>query len=340
MDTWMRYIDFSVLQKLYMLLCRYDRPLSAREVEDLAYREGLFVHDNGKIFPRTVAYHYRNTLEKLGLATVSNKLYQCNTAYKILSSPFSLTTEAQSHLASLIISNKDCQSVFFNYFIQAEDYDIVEFQEKGRFIKVYSPYNFNQEHWENLISVGLIPPSGYFITKRGNKHVPRIIQDINGDLHILSTPEMIQATLWGVRLWSIELGIIDEIMPAFDKGLTIYVVNPKENSTHDFFSIIKEYYLDNKHQSEWFLVSIPGFIEKAVYLTRYPVKVIKGFLESLLANWVQFVLPVTTSGFIVKQDTPFEKQEHALRNSLLYQVNRGYISHIRIHCDLLKEVRI
>ena len=166
-----------------------------------------------------------------------------------------------------------------------------------------------------------------------------ILKNPSGKAIELKTQDEIHAIYWGVRLWALELGITDEILLSFAEGRIIYPVNPYFSYKILINHLLKKIKADNS-DSEWVVIHIPTFIKEIVLSTRFSVDIIKNFLKDLKIKYPLSTMLIPSSTMFINIKTPFEKQDSAIYNSYLYEQGIGYISHLRIRREILKEVKI
>jgi hypothetical protein len=165
-----------------------------------------------------------------------------------------------------------------------------------------------------------------------------ILKNPSGKMIELRTQDEIHAIYWGVRLWALKLKITDEIFISFAEGRIIYPVNSDFSDKILINALLNKIKADNS-DSEWVVLHIPTFIKEVALSTRFSVDKIKNFLEDLKIKYPLSTMLIPSSTMFIDIKTPFEKQDSAFRDSYLYEEGKGYISHLRIGREILKEVK-
>ena len=78
MSLWMRWLDFRALRDLILLLGAHPHGLRANELEKLATDERILLRRDGRPYARSMHYHHRRTLERLGLLTKRDRRFVVN----------------------------------------------------------------------------------------------------------------------------------------------------------------------------------------------------------------------------------------------------------------------
>lgn len=337
---WMRYVDFNNVKDILHIVYQNDGKLRAGDLEQLAIKKGILLKKGtNKPLTHTPRYHYRKVMEGLGLVELKHKFYYVSSDSNVLKF-INLTSfkepmpfKAKEILRKIVVENMDCQKYFFDIFMKKRFYTFEELRESGSYVvaetesmrKVYSSKKVKQE--ENNENI------------RKRKEVGTILfKNSLGKIVELKTQDEIHAIYWGVRLWSLTLGITNEILMSFKEGRIIYPVNPNfsDRTLMDFlFDKVKT----DKSDSEWVVLHIPTFIKEVALLTRFSVDRIKNFLENLKIKYPLYTMFIPSSTMFIDMKTPYERQDSAIYKTYLYRLGMGYISHIRINRKILKEAK-
>jgi hypothetical protein len=333
---WMRYIDFEKVKDILHLIYKNNGKLKAGELENLGMEKRIMVKENGKPLTHTPRFHFRKVLENLGLVEVKHRVYYISNNNKILDfinmTKFNMpmSDEAKEIIREKIVENSDCRKYFFDAFMETEFYNLEELRNKGKhiFIETKSMVDFQEENikYNNIENAPKKKKAGMIIFKTKTNI-----------LLTLKTWDEINAIYWGVRLWALNLGMINEIVTDFREGKMIYPVNI--HFTEKFlYDHLSNKLASDKNNSEWLLIYIPIFIQEIVLFTHFSILKIKEFLWGLKEKYPASVMFIPTSTVFIDIKTPFEKQDAGFRNSYLYDKNKGYISHLRINKNIIMEV--
>jgi len=335
---WMRYVDLEKMKDMLHLVYENNGRLRAGTLERLGMEKGVLVKkENGTPLTHTPRYHYRKVMEGLGLVELRQKFYyisekkQVQDFIDLTSFKKSMSPRAREILREIIVGNSDCRKYFFDVFMGEDTYMLRDLRKKGQYIIVETK-SMRAPSAEKEIDQKKINKS----IRKKRKVGAVILKNPLGKIIELKTQDEIHAIYWGVRLWALELEITDEILMSFAEGRIIYPIDPDFSEKiliNHLLNKIKTEYAD----SEWVVLHIPSFIKETALSTRFSINKIKSFLESLKRKYPSYVMFIPTSTMFIDIKTPFERQDSAIRD--LYIQEEGYISHMRISKELLKEVK-
>ena len=311
---WMRYVDFEKVKDILHLVAQNNSTLRVGDLENLAIQEGILVKKNGKPFAHSPRYHYRKVMENLNLLTLHKGFY-CLPENEIVHDFLGKTTfkiplsaEAEDVFAKIIVDNGDCKRYFFDLFMESKYYNLSTLRANGRQINVET---------------------------RGKEGIT-LRNSFTGQKITLVKNDEVHAVFWGLRLWALELNITDELFMSYQEGRIIYPINPHTSfSTSTLESLILKELWEKDKESHWITLHIPSFIKKAAISTRLPIKVIKKTLREIGANYPAMTVFVPSSMSFINIRTPFSKQDDVLFKSYLVDGKGGYISHLKLHKDII-----
>lgn len=337
---WMRYVDFEEIKDMLHLVYQNDGKLRAGDLEQLAIEKGILLKkDTGKPLTHTPRYHYRKVMEGLGLVELKQRFYYVSKDKRVrefieltsLRKP--LSKEAKEILREIIVENNDCRKYFFNVFMEKDTYTLEDLRKEGKSIIVETK------------SMRETPAKKEIEQRKNNENISKkrkigtvILKNLSGKMIKLETQDCIHAIYWGVRLWALELEINNEILMSFAEGRIIYPVNPDFSDKIVINALLNKIKADNS-DSEWVVLHIPTFIKEVALSTRFSVGKIRNFLEGLNRKYPLYTMLIPSSTMFIDIKTPFEKQDSAIRNSYIHEEGKGYISHLRIKREILKEVK-
>ena len=338
---WMRYVDFNNIKDMLHLVYENNGKRRAGTLEQLAIERGILIKkENGTPLAHSPRYHYRKVMEGLGLVEVRQGFYYVSKDERVLrfikltefKNP-EMPPEAKEILREIIIGNNDCRKYFFDVFMEKDTYSLEDIRKEGEHIIVETK------------SMRAPPEEKKMEQKKNNENIRKkkkvgtvILKNPSGKMIELKTQDKIHAIYWGVRLWALELEITDEILMSFAEGRIIYPVNPDFSDKTLINSLLNKIKADNS-DSDWVVLHIPTFIKEVALSTRFSVDKIKNFLEDLKIKYPLSTMFIPSSTMFIDIKTPFEKQDSAIYNSYLYKQGIGYISHLRIGREILKEVK-
>jgi len=332
---WMRYVDFEKIKDMLHLVYENNGKLRAGTLEQLAMERGILVKkENGTPLTHSPRYHYRKVMEGLGLVEVREKFYCIPEDNRVLefieltSFKEDMSPDAKEILREIIVGNNDCRKHFFDVFMEDDTYTLEDLRKEGEYIVVETKSMRE-------------PPAGKKMEQKKSKKKKVgaiILKNPSGKAIELKTQDEIHAIYWGVRLWALELKITDEIFISFAEGRIIYPINPDFSDKVLLNHLLNNIKADNS-DSEWVVLHIPTFIKEIALSTRFSVDKIKNFLEDLKIKYPLSTMLIPSSTMFIDIKTPFERQDSAFRASYLYEKGKGYISHLRIKRDIVKEVK-
>ena len=338
---WMRYVDFESIKDMLHLVYENNSKLRAGTLEQLAIEKGVLVKkENGKPLTHTPRYHYRKVMEGLGLVEVRQRFYHISQEKRVLRfielTDFKkpMSSEAKEILRGIIVENNDCRKYFFDIFVEKDNYTLEDIRKEGGYITVETE-SMRQSPIEKKIEQGKSDETVHKKKKAGAV----ILKNPLGKMVELKTQDEIHAIYWGVRLWALKLEITNEILMSFSEGRIIYPVNPYFSEKVLINMLLNRIKADNS-DSEWTQLHIPNFIKETVLSTRFSVDKIKEFLKELKIKYPLSIMFIPSSTAFIDIRTPFEKQDSAIRSSYLCEEGKGYISHLRIHKNIQREVLI
>jgi len=314
---WMRYVNFEKIKDILHLVNKNNGKLRAGELEHLAIEQQIFVKEDSKPFSHSARYHYRKVMENLDLWTLQGRAYFVSqktmaqsllkkTAFKKL-----MSFEAQEIIRKVIIENKDCRRYFFDIFMGDSSYNcnIEDLRKRGKWIIV-----------ETKGKEGVV---------LNNPHTHQRF--------FLNDSDKIHAIFWGIRLWALDLWITDEIFISYKEGRFIYPISTFKSSKTIINLIIEKVKKDNK-DSEWVMLHIPSFIKEVVLSTRLPVEEVKKVLWKLTTENPSMIMLIPSSTSFIDIRTPFAKQDSILLKPYIIDNQGRYISHIKIHKDVVVDI--
>ena len=323
---WMRAISFAGLHRILSAVARFPGGLRASEINRLVQETGITLTRRCSNPAPTTLYHYRNTLISLCALKRHGRVLRVNAddpeVVKLVdqSPPAqgenSLSDSARDSFAALVLKNKQCRSLFFDLFLPTNKSS----QSVGSFCRDGIPVKWTRERTSNITEVVLRNEE----TGRSARFKSRV---------------SITAILYGVRYWARdELGLIDEYNRKSDSSTVMFPLLNHIPSTPEIDSavlLMVRHVLSLRTPNEWTLLSIFALIVRCCEKRRQPKKVLFAAIEWLVKEWPHHIVLIPTSRALATLTSSSSlREEFELKT--YYKISDGpYISHIRLHKDLM-----
>jgi len=335
----MRWLDFRALRDLLLLIGERPQGLGASELEKLATEEGVLLRHDGRPCARSIHYHYRRTLERLGLIEKLGTrfvLSRQNSETEALSAQTRLGECLQpaekEAFANSVLRNQDCHKVFFAHFLPAQEpvSDVATFIERGHAVEVVV---------ESQVGMGAAAGGSRARNGGRNRSKRVVIQAADagpGDRTVFGGAEAVQAIHFGLRRWCVnELGFLDVAYRADGT----YVIYPKHMTApltdQDLAVRMLE---DLDFADDWATLRIPDFALAAGIEHRVSIEQAKGVLSEWLTAHPDLVAGVPTRVDFITAGL-YERQHGLALKRYLKSSSGAYLSHVRIHRDLRRHVQ-
>lgn len=314
---WMRWIDFSKLRNMFVLVAEHDGALRAKDIHNLGVQQRVLVTQKGTPFTITTTYHYRKTLEHLDLVYISNGRYFVNRDNSVVVAILSiakkggqLSESERQYFATLVVQNRACYEHFIKVFLPegSVPLDVKQFVNLGSAVRVLTGMDVSAPRGtEALVSLQNLT-TGIRLESRGENAV--------------------QAILWGLRLWAVDqLGFLDEILST-ETGYTLYPVNIKKSGDPETTARMLVKLISSS--DEWTTLRVPDFILLASQKYKLSAGMTKDGLSWLYRRFPNLVAAIASSEqFIVTR--AHSAQRRALLNSYIQLPTGEYVSHFQVH---------
>jgi hypothetical protein len=314
---WMRWIDFSKLRDMFVLIAEHDGALRAKDIHNLGVQEAVLVTQKGTPFTLTTTYHYRKTLERLDLVYTSDGRYFVNrdngvvvAILRVAKKGGQLSESERLNFATLVVQNRACYEHFIRAFLPENlvPLDVNQFVNLGGAVRVLSGMDVS--------------------TPKGTEAVVSL-QNLNTGFRLESRGEnAVQAILWGLRLWAIDqLGFLDEILST-ETGYTLYPVNIKKSGDPETTASLLVKLINSS--GEWATLRVPDFILLAGQKYKLSAEMTKEGLSWLYRRYPNLIAAIASSEqFIVTR--AHSAQRRALLNSYIQLTTGEYVSHFQVH---------
>lgn len=323
---WMRAISFAGLHRIVKAVAAFPNGLRAAEMNQLVQENKLVLTRRRAGPAPTTLYHYRRTLLCLRALKRDGRRLRINASdpdvRKLLCHPVpaggdhTLNDSAKDHFAALVLKNAPCRALFFDLFmplgVNADS--IVSFRQNGFPVK-----------W----------------TRHNSCRAREVVfhNDKTDRTVRCTSPVSVAALLYGVRYWARdELGLIDEYCPKGGDGVVMFpILRPRSCATRNGRSVPQIAYrlLSMRNSEEWTVFSILDLITRCCEAHRQPISALFDAIDWLLREWPHHVVLIPTSRALATLTAPSAPRE-TLELRQYYRVSNGpYISHLRIHKDIV-----
>ena len=324
-DYWMRSVWFAGLHRILKAVAGLPNGLRAGDLNRLVTKQKLLLTRRSSAPAPTTLYHYRNTLLHLGALKRDGWILRVNVddpdVCKLLDQPtpddsdYSLSEDAIGPFASLVLSNPECRSLFFDLFMSSD---------------------------ANPVSVASFRQSGSTViwTRRCSAGVKQVVfrNKTTGRKAHCTSPASTTAVLYGLRYWARdELRLIDEYSQRSDGDTVMFPVSLPVATGPTIDSAVFETVrriLSLRGSSEWTLFAVSDLVALCCEEHRFPIDILFRAINRTLSEWPHHTVAIATSRALATLTTT-SPQRDALALRRFYKTPNGpYISHIRIHRDV------
>ncbi len=335
MNLWMRWLDFRALRDLLLLVGGHPHGIRASELEKLATDERVLLRRDGRPYARSMHYHHRRTLERIGLLKKQDRCYVLNHG-NLEVSALTVQTRLLEQLqpsekeafANAVLRNKDCHDVFLGNFLPARESvcDVTTFIEQAKPTEIVVHSGVKREAGSS---------HGYDAGPAFTKRVAiRPVETT--DWSVQDGDDAVQAIHFGLKSWCADqLRFLDTAYRADGT----YIAYPKHIVTRlTDRELAVKMFADLDFDDDWATVRIPDYTLATGIKQRVSVEQAKGVLMDWLTGHPDLVAGVPTRlGFITAGLTD---RQHALAlKSYLRSHSGAYLSHIHIHRKLHQHVQ-
>ena len=323
-DYWMRAVSFAGLHRL--LCCLNDASdggMTAGEIDALVRRNQIKLTRQAAPPARTTLYHYRNTLLRLDALRREGSTYRINRADSHvrtllrlpppLDDATPLGDSAKEHFSALVLRNPQCVSLFFGLFLPYRcDHSTVE-QFRDSALPV---------HW----------------TRHSRTDIS-ISNPFTGRTLRCASPVSITAVPYGIRYWARdELELIDEYWSPPHVAAVMFSLQRPPRTDSDAESLRDDtirLVLSWRTERQWSSFSISDLISRACRERRQPRIVLFDTLDWLVSHWPHHTIPVPTTRGLATLTASSPQKERLVLRSYFRSADGRYISHIRLHRDIV-----
>ena len=324
-NYWMRTVSFTGLHRILKATAGFPSGVTAGQLNKLVQDNGISLTQRSSPPSPTTLYHYRNTLLHLGALKRNGRILYVNRddadVCKLLTQPTpadrerSLCDDATEPFASLVLKNRECQTLFFELFMPADttSISVSDFREKGASVK-----------WTR------------FRTADAMEVVFK--NDKTGRTSRCTSRTSVTAVLYGLRYWARdELKLIDEYTQRSDGNTVMFPVFPPTAFATGIDSAVLETVrslLSLRTAGDWTLLSVPDLIVRFCEVRRRPISLLFRAIDWLRHEWPNHTVPIPTSRALATL-TATSSSRDSLELRRYYRLSNGpYVSHIRIHKNI------
>ncbi len=326
---WMRYVNFEKLKRIIHIVDQNDGKLTVGALERKIRDSRIFLNRDGQPqVGHSTLYHYRKVLENFHLIILKNdaKYYVSSDAITktflsiTRSSSGPLSEAAKECLRIKLVENDDCRENFFDVFMSKPNYDLQDLRSLGNPAKVEFLKNQKIQAKRSC---------------KSKSRPLRITSGVGRDIE-LETYDKIQGIFWGLRLWSLNLNITNEIYTLEDNKRVIYPVSDKVNHTQLLTDFVN--FGNNKRDSEWIEIYLPPFIEGICLAKRIAISDLHAFMISLVQHNESIVsfTPITMNA--IMSTSPYAGMDETFLQYFPYINGVGHVSHLRLLKNKIGEI--
>jgi hypothetical protein len=310
----MRYVSFPRLVDLLRVVAENNGLLGAAALERLATERQVLISNIGAALSHSTGYHYGKILEHLGLVTLVGGKYFVSEplACSLLSphaAPGQLTELQRETLAEIVANDADCQEFFFDYLTGAGSHGLMALRSSKE-------------------SASLVIQTASRSRTKASSTTPVLVQSSNGTQRRLASADEVNAVYWGVRRWSLDLEMADEIVEGSGKSRTIYPCNPSVEYRTFLDTVLAM--SSEQLQGDWATLHIPTLLRRLALATHCSMKRASAMAIEMAKRNPRNIVFVKTSQPIAELRTSFRFQDHAIQDLYLHDASGTLISHIKV----------
>ncbi|MFC1597546.1 hypothetical protein ACFL5Q_06375 [Planctomycetota bacterium] len=321
----MRSLQFTGLQRILHLVEEFQDGIRAGELNEEIFRRAIYVTARG-LPAKSTLYHCRTALLHLGAIMRCRGRLAVNRddplVAKILdsSSPEDkeLSPGTREAFAALVLGNADCRNGFFRLFVGDQGEIATSEFRKGARSVVWNP--------TPAVNGKRTAPKN---NKRRKYQAVDLRSEILGEKVTLASPVQIQAILWGVRFWALELGLIGEFFET-GRGSVMYPIRLQE-PTGTTESVIAEFLSIRADPGDWTTLSVHEMLNVCCKKKGYAVEALFDGIRAFVKTnpgYVTLIPTIPNFAAIAATSTMREKFE---LTSYFTDFRGRFISHIRFH---------
>ena len=321
-EYWMRWVDFSKLGSLLALIVKYPGVFTATELDRIAIESGLLHSSTGKPLGPSTRYHYRRTLEKLGLVqrdygrfTAKLDPDECQQFLPLLDSE-NLDDVQRLIMGNRVILNDDCYNMFWKMFMPAgRPFSLEEFIDTGKPVAMSVESTSSRAQSGSLVTL-YQPALNLSIVHSGYKAV--------------------QAVHFGMRAWGVnQLQFLDELYRVGEG----YIMFPANVCHRPKPTIVEEALVEAiDFSDDWATPRISDLLLTVASRLRVTLQDVRCVLDHWIRVHPGYVSPVATSERIILSGQVRQKRRLILKG-FLSLASGEHISHLKVHSGIVKRIR-
>ena len=321
-DYWMRWVNFTRLRDLLVLITKSPNPLRPATLYREAIASDVFVSPSGKPLSPSTFYHHQLTLEKLGMVDRRDGCFVSNLRAEeegpmLESARGEELTDSQRYIFSdRVVCNDSCYGMFFGIFIRSRRPTTVQsFIERGDPVVL------------ELRSDGFASGSKQQFTiyncfDRGS--------EVNHRAH-----NAMQAIHFGMRRWAVsQLRFLDQIYRV-GEGYFIFPVEIRPQV--DSGSINKALIDSLEFSNDWATPRVGDLLFSVASRLRVPLKRVRSVLNEWLRIHAGLISPITVSDRMILAGQS-KQMRRLILESFLALPSGEHVSHLQIHRTLADRI--
>lgn len=314
-DYWMRWVDFTRLRDLLILITESPNPLRPTTLYREAIASGVFVSSSGKPFSPSTFYHHHLTLEKLGMVDRRDGRFASNLRADekgpILDSARGeeLTDSQRYVFSDRVICNDSCYDMFLGIFIRSRRPTTVQsFIERGDPVVL------------ELRSDGFASGSKQQLTLHNRLD--------RGSEVVHHAHNAVQAIHFGMRRWGVsQLRFLDQIYRV-GEGYIIFPVEIRPQV--DNGSINNALIESLEFSNDWATPRVGDLLFSVASRLRVPLRRVRSVLNEWIRIHAGLISPITVSDRMILAGQSKQMRSLILEGFLALPSGE-HVSHLQVH---------
>ena len=313
-DYWMRWVDFTRLRDLLVLITESPNPLRPTVLYRTAITAGVFVSNSGQPLSQSTFYHHHLTLEKLGMVGRRDGRFVSNLRTEeeaILDSALGeeLTDPQRYVFSNRIVCNAGCYNMFFGLFIRSGRPTTVQ-----RFIDTGDPVVLE------------LQPKG--IASDSRQRIVLYNRLDLGSKVVHNSYNAVQAIHFGMRRWGVsQLRFLDQIYRV-GEGYFIFPVEIRPQTDNN--SINRALIESLEFSNDWATPRVGDLLFSVASRLKVPLNRVRSVLNEWLRIHAGLISPITVSDRMILAGQSKQMKSLILKGFLALPSGE-HVSHLQVH---------
>lgn len=313
-DYWMRWVDFTRLRDLLVLITESPNPLRPTVLYRTAITAGVFISNSGKPLSPSTFYHHHLTLEKLGMVDRRDGRFVSNLRTEeeeILDSARGeeLTDPQRYVFSNRVVCNDGCYNMFFGIFMRSGRPTTVQ-----RFIERGEPIVLE------------LQPEG--IASDSRQKIVLYNRYDRGSMVVHHSYNAVQAIHFGMRRWGVsQLRFLDQIYRVGEG----YFIFPVEIRPQVDIGSINEALIESlEFSDDWATPRVGDLLFSVASRLRVPVNRVRSVLNEWIRIHGGLISPITVSDRMILADQT-KQMKSLILEGFLALPSGEHVSHLQVH---------